>query len=198
MADAQGNVRDGDDILYILAKAYQRTNRLVGKVVGTVMTNKGLEVALSQLNIGLTRTQVGDRYILDHLVAQDWTLGGEPSGHIICRDSTTTGDGIIAALQVLAEMQTTESKLADLIDYPKYPQQIVNVPIGTSAAKTVMEDLAVQAVITEAEHQLADQGRVLLRPSGTEPLIRVMVEGTDQQQVQHWVHAIAKQVQNSI
>ena len=198
MADAQGNIRDGDDILYVLATAYQRTNQLIGDVVGTVMTNKGLEVALSHHDIGLTRTQVGDRYILDHMVQQDWTLGGEPSGHIICRDKTTTGDGIIAALQVLAEMHSTETSLADLIGYTKYPQQMLNVPIGSETAANILANPQVQARITEAEHQLADQGRVLLRPSGTEPLIRVMVEGTDEQQVQHWVHTIAEQVQRAI
>ena len=198
MADAAGNIRDGDDILYVLAKAYQRTNRLVGNLVGTVMTNKGLEVALSQHHIGLTRTQVGDRYILDHMIEQGWTLGGEPSGHIICRDQTTTGDGIIAALQVLAEMHSTKTGLADLIDYTKYPQQMLNVPIQTGTAANIMDNPEIQAGIAKAEHQLADQGRVLLRPSGTEPLIRVMVEGTDEQQVQYWVQTIAEQVRQAI
>jgi phosphoglucosamine mutase len=197
MADAQGTLHDGDDILYILAKAYQRQNRLIGNVVGTVMTNKGLEVAFSQQGIGLTRTQVGDRYILEHLVKQGWNLGGESSGHIICRDCTTTGDGIIAALQVLAEMQDTQTRLADLVTYTKYPQKLINIPLGNSTTAAVMANSQVQALVTEAEHQLADQGRVLLRPSGTEPLIRVMVEGSDSQQVNHWVNAIAEQVQRS-
>jgi len=197
LADATGTLCDGDDILYILAQAYQREQRLIGDVVGTVMTNMGLEQALARQDIGLTRTQVGDRYILEHMLAHGCTLGGEPSGHILCRDQTTTGDGIIAALQVLAEMQTRQTSLADLVQYTKYPQLLINVPLGTATTDRVMEDPALQTVITKAEQQLADQGRVLLRPSGTEPLIRVMVEGVDAKSVNHWANNIAEQVKRS-
>ncbi len=196
LADAQGQLRDGDAILYLLARAGQRDQRLVGNLVGTVMTNMGLEVALREQGIGLTRTQVGDRYILEHLVAQDWNLGGEPSGHIICRDRTTTGDGIIAALQVLAEMQTTGQALADLINYTPYPQRLENVRLGTADAATVLQQAA--PVITAAETALGAQGRVLLRASGTEPLVRVMVEGEDAGQVEHWVSTLAGQIRQLI
>jgi phosphoglucosamine mutase len=196
MADAQGQLCDGDAILYLLARAYQRQQRLSGDLVGTVMTNMGLEVALRHQGIGLTRTQVGDRYILEHLVAQGWNLGGEPSGHIICRDQTTTGDGIIAALQVLAEMQTTGNNLAELINYTPYPQQLKNVRLGTANPATVLTQ--VKPAITAAEQALGTEGRVLLRASGTEPLLRVMVEGQDATQVKHWVNTLAEQIQQLV
>ncbi|MEL6722087.1 MAG: phosphoglucosamine mutase [Pseudomonadota bacterium] len=196
MADAQGQLCDGDAILYLLARAGQREQRLVGNLVGTVMTNMGLEVALRDQGIGLTRTQVGDRYILERLVAQGWNLGGEPSGHIICRDQTTTGDGIIAALQVLAEMQTTGKALADLIEYTPYPQRLKNVPLGTADTATVLTQA--ESAVAAAEQALGSQGRVLLRASGTEPLLRVMVEGEDAAQVEHWVNTLVEQIQQLV
>ena len=196
MADAQGRLHDGDGILYLLARAYQREQRLAGNLVGTVMTNMGLEVALRDQGIHLTRTQVGDRYILERLVAQGWNLGGEPSGHIICRDQTTTGDGIIAALQVLAEIQMTGKSLADLIDYTAYPQQLKIVPLGTADTATVLAQAG--PAVTAAEKALGTQGRVLLRASGTEPLLRVMVEGEDTDQVAHWTNTLVAQIQQLV
>ena len=184
LVDAQGEVHDGDDVLYILAKARQREQALRGDVIGTVMSNLGLEIALRDLDIGLVRTQVGDRYILEALLAQDAVLGGEPSGHIICRDRTTTGDGMIAALQVLAELHTTGKTLRELCaGWQKFPQALINVPLGAMDAAGVMQAEDVQRAVSAVKQAMGDEGRVLLRPSGTEPLIRVMVEGRDKQQV---------------
>jgi len=192
MVDQQGNEVDGDDILFIIARSRQRAGQLQGAVVGTVMTNLGLEHALSSLNIGLERTSVGDRFILEKLEAMSCTLGGEPSGHIICRDRTTTGDGTISALQVLAEISETGNSLKELISgLTKYPQELINVKLGDTIAADVMATKQIAEAVKAAEKELADTGRVLLRPSGTEPLIRVMVEGQDQKQVLRVANQIA-------
>lgn len=195
MVDHQGKVCDGDDLLYVLARSRQRTGEMRGEVVGTLMTNLGLELALRRLGLGLARARVGDRYIMERLVAEGWMLGGEPSGHIICLDRTTTGDGIVAALQVLAEMHVTGKSLAELCaGVEKFPQVLVNVPLNDRLAAEVMEEPAVREAVTAAEEAMGDQGRVLLRPSGTEPLIRVMVEGREHGEVTRIAEQIAAQV----
>lgn len=144
------------------------------------MSNLGLEVALRELGVGFERVAVGDRYILERLTKQDWTLGGEPSGHIICRDRTTTGDGIVSALQVMAEINKTGMSLSELRrGMSKFPQELINVPLGTAQASDIMVCKSVTDTVQEIESDMGDDGRVLLRPSGTEPLIRVMVEGRE-------------------
>ena len=199
MVDDKGNEVDGDDILYIIARSRQRSGDLAGSVVGTVMSNLGLEHALATNNIGFERTSVGDRFILERLEQQSWTLGGEPSGHIICLDRTTTGDGTVSALQVLAEMAATEKSLTELCeDMSKYPQDLINVKLGEALAADIMAMDAMSSAVKEAESELADSGRVLLRPSGTEPLIRVMVEGQDGAQVNRIANQIADVVRGLI
>jgi len=196
MVDHQGAIVDGDAVLYIIARSrLERPDGLRGKVVGTLMTNLGLELALKELGVALERTQVGDRYIMEVLKKNGWTLGGEPSGHIICLDRTTTGDGIVAALQVLAAMVLGGSSLRDLaMGMPRLPQTLVNVELGGAGPQEVMERPEVRQAVADAEATLGADGRVLLRPSGTEPLIRVMVEGTDAAQVTELANAIADAV----
>jgi phosphoglucosamine mutase len=182
MVDADGDVMDGDEILYIIARSRQNMGAMTGSVVGTLMTNLGLEHALQREGIGLERVNVGDRYILERLEQQQWILGGEPSGHIICLDRTTTGDGIVAALQVLAEVVDSRKSLKELRQgVEKYPQELINVRLENGV--DVMGSPRMQDAVKEAEKELAESGRVVLRPSGTEPLIRVMVEGRDAVQV---------------
>jgi phosphoglucosamine mutase len=162
-----------------------RRGVLNGGVVGTKMTNFGLERALNEHGIDLVRTDVGDRYILERLEIERWCLGGEPSGHIICLDRTTTGDGIISALQVLAEINKSGVALHELREgYQKYPQITRNVKLGSIPAAELMAAAPVRQAVAKAETALAGSGRVLLRPSGTEPLIRVTLEGPDDAQIQ--------------
>ena len=199
MVDHNGNEIDGDSILYIIARSRQRAGCMKGAVVGTVMSNLGLEHALSSINVDFERTAVGDRYILERLEEKSWILGGEPSGHIICRDRTTTGDGTISALQVLAEMIETGKSLSELSgDINRYPQILVNVTLGDAKAADIMAAAKMKQAVTDAENELADTGRVLLRPSGTEPLIRVMVEGQDEAQVKRLANAIADVVKEML
>jgi phosphoglucosamine mutase len=182
MVDAQGNLVDGDQLIYIIAKSRQGEGDLVGEVVGTLMSNLGLEHGLQRIGVGFVRTRVGDRYIMERLKRDGGILGGEPSGHIICRDRTTTGDGIIAALQVLAELVRGGRPLGELAsEVEKYPQHLINVRL--SKRIDVMSIPAVQDAVVSAERELDGLGRVLLRPSGTEPLMRVMVEGVEDAQV---------------
>jgi len=199
LVDAKGRLVDGDDILYIIARARLRDNALRGNVVGTLMTNLGLELALRELGIGLDRTDVGDRYIIERLQQNQWNLGGEPSGHIICLDRTTTGDGIISALQVIAEVAHTGQPLHELVKgVEKCPQILINVSLGNAVARDVMQLEQVMAAVRDAESDLGSEGRVLLRPSGTEPLIRVMVEGTRGDQVERLSQQIADVVAASV
>jgi len=199
MVDDKGNEVDGDDILYIIARSRQRSGQLEGSVVGTVMSNLGLEHALASYDIGFDRTSVGDRFILERLEQQSWMLGGEPSGHIICLDRTTTGDGTVSALQVLAEMAATEKSLTDLCAaMNKYPQDLINVKLGDAVAADIMAMDAMSSAVKQAESELAGTGRVLLRPSGTEPLIRVMVEGQDGAQVNRIANQIADVVRSLV
>ncbi len=182
MVDGQGNLVDGDQLIYIIAKSRQGEGARVGEVVGTLMSNLGLEHGLQRLGVGFVRTRVGDRYIMERLKRGGGILGGEPSGHIICRDRTTTGDGIIAALQVLAELVRGGRPLAELAgEVKKYPQRLINVRL--SKRIDVLSIPAVQDAVVSAERELDGLGRVLLRPSGTEPLMRVMVEGVEDAQV---------------
>lgn len=197
MVDAQGNLIDGDQLLYIIARDRQESGKLIGGVVGTLMSNLGLEHALSRHQIPFARAKVGDRYVMEQLLAMDWLLGGESSGHIICLDRTTTGDGIISALQVLAAMMKSGLGLPELVaDVEKYPQKLVNVRLEQQV--DVMSLAVVQEAIRAAEQQLADTGRVLLRPSGTEPLIRVMVEGQDNRIVKQVANDLADVVRSAL
>jgi phosphoglucosamine mutase len=199
LVDANGRLVDGDDILYVIARARLREKTLQGNVVGTLMTNLGLELALRELGVGLDRTDVGDRYIIERLLQNQWNLGGEPSGHIICLDRTSTGDGIISALQVIAEVAHTGQPLHALVEgVEKCPQILINVSLGDAVARDVMQLEEVMAAVRDAEADLGAEGRVLLRPSGTEPLIRVMVEGTRGEQVERLSRQIADVVSASV
>jgi phosphoglucosamine mutase len=193
MVDALGEILDGDELLFIIAQARHKAGTLQGSVVGTVMSNLGLEQALEKKGISFTRAAVGDRYVLEIMQQTSSNLGGESSGHIICLDRTTTGDGIITALQVLAASVQTGLPLHILkTGMHKCPQMMINVPIKPDLEMTSLP--SVQAAVREAEQELSDQGRVLLRPSGTEPLIRVMVEGVDGQKVETLAHHLAEVV----
>lgn len=197
MVDQQGNLVDGDELLYIIARERQQSGKLVGGVVGTLMSNLGLEHAFAQSEIPFVRTKVGDRYVMEQLLAQNWLLGGESSGHIICLDRTTTGDGIIAALQVLAAMVKSEQGLGELLSgMEKYPQTLINVRLDKQV--DVMSLQPVKDAIQAAERQLAETGRILLRPSGTEPLIRVMVEGQDSGVVEEVANDLATVVRSAL
>jgi phosphoglucosamine mutase len=190
MVDAKGRLVDGDQLLYIIARSRLQDGAFRGEVVGTLMSNLGLEHALGRLGIGFARTKVGDRYIMEHLKQTDGILGGEPSGHIICRDRTTTGDGIVAALQVLAALQRMDASLeAVCSEVESYPQVLINVRL--KERRDLVGLPAIQDAVFLAEKELAGQGRVLLRPSGTEPLLRVMVEGVDRSQVESLARRLA-------
>jgi phosphoglucosamine mutase len=178
MVDHLGNIVDGDEILYVIARDRRRQNIDFGGVVGTSMSNLGLELALDALDVPFVRTAVGDRYVLQGMLERGWDLGGESSGHIICLDITTTGDGIVSALQALAAIANCEQPLADLRSkMRKLPQSMVNVRLDNNF--DLVANKAVQSAVSDVESKLGKNGRVLLRPSGTEPLVRVMVEGED-------------------
>ncbi|MCH8264735.1 MAG: phosphoglucosamine mutase [Proteobacteria bacterium] len=178
MVDHLGNVVDGDEILYVIASEKRRQNIDFGGVVGTAMSNLGLELALDALGVPFTRTAVGDRYVMKELLERGWDLGGESSGHIICLDKTTTGDGIVSALQALAAIVNSGQTLADLKNtMHKFPQSMINVKLVNGIDISANE--IVQTAVSDVESQLGKNGRVLLRPSGTEPVVRVMVEGED-------------------
>ena len=197
LADAEGNVLDGDEALFIIAEARMQSRSLVGGVVGTVMTNLGLEEALRERGIALKRAKVGDRYVLETMKEAGWTLGGETSGHIICLDRMSTGDGIVAALQVLAAVVRSGATLAELKSgMTKYPQLIRNVRMRDRIEP--MEIPEVVSAVRDAETRLGDQGRVLLRPSGTEPVVRVMVEGREAGQVSAMTDELAEAVSAAI
>lgn len=194
MVDSYGNKVDGDQILYIIAREGLRQGQLVGGVVGTLMSNMGLELALKHLAIPFIRAKVGDRYVMEKMQEKGWRLGAENSGHVILLDKTTTGDGIVAALQVLSAMIRNEMSLAELCcGMSLLPQVLVNVRYNVAQGDPLAHS-QVRAAQQQVETALGGRGRVLLRKSGTEPLIRVMVEGEDQQQVNQFASTIAEAV----
>ena len=196
MVDHKGNKIDGDLIIYIIAREALRQGQLKGGVVGTLMSNMGLEIALKNLGIPFVRAKVGDRYVLEMLVEKNWRLGAENSGHVLLLDKTTTGDGIVAGLQVLAAMVRNNMSLADLCSgMTMLPQILINVRF--SGKNDPLMNPEVKSAIAQAEQQLVNNGRVLIRKSGTEPLIRVMVEGSNQSQVQQLAEKIADAVKQS-
>jgi len=193
MVDHLGRSVDGDQLLYLLAKARLASGELRGPVVGTVMSNLGLELALAELGVPFLRAPVGDRHVLQLLRMHNGMLGGETSGHLLCLEKTTTGDGLIAALQALAVMKATGRSLAELASGMRhFPQKLVNVRV--SRPFDAAADAGVAAAVAAVEQSLGGRGRVVLRASGTEPVIRVMVEGEDQQAVERHAAALAQAV----
>ena len=193
MADHEGQLIDGDQLLYILALDRHARGVLKGPVVGTLMTNLGLERALADTGIGFRRAKVGDRYVLEMLRESGGDLGGETSGHILCLDKTTTGDGLVTALQVLAVMQQGRRRLADLISgMQRFPQVLINV--RTARRIDLASPGAVRDAVSRVEQELGTRGRVVLRASGTEPVVRVMVEGEVEAEVRRHAEAIARAV----
>jgi phosphoglucosamine mutase len=190
MADASGRLYDGDQLLFMVACHRQDNGSLKGGLVGTLMTNYGLERALAERAIPFTRAAVGDRYVLEKLYEVGWQLGGENSGHIICLDKHTTGDAIVSGLQVLHAMRGSGRSLSELAaSLQMYPQTLINVPVERGV--DVRANPRVQAAVKQAEIQLQGRGRVLLRPSGTEPLMRVMVEGDSLDEVRRIAEDLA-------
>lgn len=186
LIDDHGEEVDGDEILYILARHQKLKGAMEGGVVGTKMSNLGLERALAEMNIPFVRADVGDRYVMEALKENGWAMGGENSGHIVLGDMTSTGDGLISALKVLEVMFETGSSLAELRQgMTKCPQKLVNVKV--SDKQLIMTSDAIAEEVAKSENRMGDRGRVLLRPSGTEPVIRVMVEGVDQQEIEREV-----------
>ncbi|MBE9564740.1 MAG: phosphoglucosamine mutase [Proteobacteria bacterium] len=196
MVDNKGEVVDGDELLYIIARSRLSDGEKIGGVVGTLMSNLGMEIAIKELGVGFERSKVGDRYVLESLNKNGWTIGGESSGHIICLDRTTTGDGIVSALQVLAYLAKEKITLHEAKSgMSKFPQIMINVPLRGNADP--MQSATVLQSVAQAESKLNGRGRVLLRPSGTEPLIRVMVEGEDELLVSQLASDIAAQVEQA-
>jgi len=192
MVDHAGRLIDGDQILFILACARAGRGDLKGGVVGTVMSNFGLEEAFDQRGIEFVRAKVGDRYVHEALVANRWVLGGEASGHILCLDRATTGCGIVSSLQVLEVLAESGRSLASLAaGMLKYPQVMINVPVDGSARDSLDNNPEVPRAVDRVERELGGQGRVVLRPSGTEPVVRVMVEGRDEKSVQTLAEQLA-------
>ncbi|KTD11546.1 phosphoglucomutase [Legionella gratiana] len=193
LIDSEGNLVNGDQILYIIAKDRQQRGVLHGGVVGTLMSNYGLERALNDLGIPFIRSKVGDRYVLEALHKNDWKIGGEPSGHIVCLDKTTTGDGIVAALQVLSMMVKQGKTLQQLTQgLTLLPQSLVN--LKTEHAELLAKNLQVIERVKVLEERLHGEGRVLLRPSGTEPLLRVMVEGINESLVKQYAQKLCEDI----
>ena len=197
MVDQKGEIVEGDEIIYIIAIARLEAGLMTGPVVGTLMSNLGMEHALKKLGIELLRANVGDRYVLEMMSEHNSILGGENSGHIICLDKTTTGDGIIAALQVMAEMQDSGKSLHELKSgMKKYPQILINIRTAEKVDLVTHEPL--QKAVRDIEEKLGNRGRVLLRVSGTEPLIRVMVEGDDADLVNKYAQQLSEDVKKAI
>ncbi len=196
MVDGDGAVVDGDLLLYIIAISRQRREALQGPIVGTLMTNLGLEHALKAREIPFMRAAVGDRYVLEMLQQHGGLIGGESSGHLLCLDRTTTGDGVVSALQVLFEVVESGKRLAELTaEVECYPQKMINVPLRD---RKINSSEKIEQSVKEYEQRLQGRGRVLLRPSGTEPLVRVMVEGRDSAEVNQLAEELAAVVQQEI
>ncbi len=196
MVDKAGDLYDGDQLIYIIAKHRFHNNQLIGGVVGTLMTNLAIENSLQKQGISFKRANVGDRYVLEMLQENNWQLGGEGSGHIICADKHTTGDGIIAALQVLHALRDVGKTLAESMGETQlFPQKLINVKVPKTF--DFQTNYAVQAKQQEATQDLDGDGRVLLRASGTEPVVRVMVEGKDEEKVGYWAEQIAIAVKSA-
>ena len=189
MVDAHGEILEGDELLYIIAKDRFCRHHLKGGVVGTVMSNMGLERAISALGLDFERAQVGDRYVLEMLREKGWKLGGESSGHIICLDKITTGDGIIAALQVLYAMHNFEKPLHELKQGMQKDLQ-VKVNVTTQNGDAILTHPHIIHAVSQIEQKLYQKGRVLLRASGTEPMVRVMVEGNDLKDIESYAHEL--------
>ena len=191
MADRHGKVYDGDQLIYVIAKARAARGQLGGGVVGTVMTNLAMELALQQQGIAFGRAKVGDRYVLELLHENGWQVGGEASGHVLCLDKHSTGDGIISSLQVLAALAELDCDLATICsDWQPFPQKMINVRLNGQDWQT-----ASAAKYAEAQQALAGRGRVVLRPSGTEPVVRVMVEADELALAEHWAGQIAAAIE---
>ena len=197
MVDHLGELVDGDQLLFIVATHAQEQGRLKGGVVGTQMSNLGLELALKEQGVEFLRAKVGDRYVMQMLAENGWRYGGESSGHLLCLDSNSTGDGIVSALQVLLALRDTGVGLHEWQKrMSKMPQTMINV--HRSRNIDVMSDATIQAAIAATEKKLANRGRVLLRPSGTEPLVRVMVEGEDPVVTQLLAQELAEVVERAL
>ena len=193
MVDSEGKIYDGDQLLYVIVKHRQSQGKLNGGVVGTLMTNLAFEHAMNRLGIPFMRAKVGDRYVMELLQQQGWQLGGENSGHIICLDKHSTGDGIISALQVLHALRVNKQTMQEATrDLHMYPQVLINVKVSRGIDCLGHDN--VKAAVKSVEKVLDGKGRVLLRPSGTEPLLRVMVEGEDQELVEQSAQNIAEVV----
>lgn len=198
MVNARGEVVNGDELLYILATDRQDKGQLQGGVIGTVMSNFGLELALKKREIPFLRSPVGDRHVHKALVKNGWTLGGEASGHLLCLDRASTGDGIVSALQVLEVMVSNGKSLAELTsEVQKLPQVMINVPIGGEVSD-IDSSVAVNAAMKSVQEQLGNTGRVILRASGTEPLIRVTLEGVNEAQVYQLAEELAEVVREEL
>ncbi|MGH1460572.1 MAG: phosphoglucosamine mutase [Neptuniibacter sp.] len=197
MVDHQGKEVDGDELLYIIASLMQREEHLKGGVVGTLMSNFGLEQAFARDNIPFVRAKVGDRYVMERLDKHEWVLGGESSGHIVCRHLTTTGDGIVAAIQVLKAMVESGKNLNQLLNgMNKLPQTMINIRMEKKIDISGIEE--VDQAVAATEEKLGSRGRVLLRPSGTEPVIRVMIEGEEASEVDALCKQLAADVEKAL
>ena len=195
--DENGENVDGDQLLYVIAMHRLRTGSSDAGVVGTQMSNLGLEVALREEGLQFVRAKVGDRYVRELMETQGWHLGGESSGHIICSDVTTTGDGIVSSLQVLLALRHSQQSLSEILSaVPLFPQTMINVRLQEGAS--VADQPEIDSAVAIAEAELGDSGRVLLRPSGTEPVVRVMVEGRDAEQVSNICQALAEKVEQTL
>ena len=199
LADSDGTLVDGDELLYIIASARKAEGTMRGGVVGTVMTNFGLELALSGMDIPFLRTDVGDRHIHRELIRRGWTLGGETSGHLLALDRASTGDGIVSALLVLELMARSGRSLKELRQgMQKFPQTMINVPVSAEGRGRLGDSTAVRAAVEQVEAELDGKGRVILRPSGTEPLVRVTLEGADSGLVERLARQLADTVRSEL
>lgn len=192
IADKYGNLLNGDKLIYLIVQAYAAMGHKLPGVVGTVMTNMAMEVALKNQGYEFVRAKVGDRYVVEELLKRNWLIGGEASGHILCLDKHSTGDGIIAALQVLAGIVTLAKDPAQVIDWSEYPQTMINVRLDNNSSNW---QLKANDQIADAQKFLEGIGRVVVRASGTEPLVRVMVEARDADLAHDWAKRIAEAIQ---